>query len=81
MQTGSFPNVRVAQHTTLRVQVPSNHILTQNMYYNYTITQTQVPNYWVLGPSGQHSGGCYCRGRTCQHGAIADRRTNVRLLP
>ena len=36
----------------LRVQVPNNHILTQNLYYNYYYPKTQVPNYGVLGPFG-----------------------------
>ena len=31
----------------------NNQILTQNLYYCYYYTKTQVPNYWVLGPSGK----------------------------
>ena len=40
--------------------------LPQNLYYNSYYPNTQVPNYWVLGPSGirvegegvpQHGGG------------------------
>ena len=35
----------------LRVQVPNDHILAQILYL-FLFNQTQVPNYWVLGPSG-----------------------------
>ena len=34
------------QPTTLRVQVPKNHVLTQNLYYNYYY---QNPKYPILG--------------------------------
>ena len=44
--------VRIRDYVTLRVQVPNNHILTQNLYYNHYYPKPKVPNYWVLGPSG-----------------------------
>ena len=31
---------------TLRVQVPNNHILTQNLYYNYNYPK---PKYLIIG--------------------------------
>ena len=37
---------------TPRVQVPNNHILTQNLFYDYDCPNTQVANDWVLGPLG-----------------------------
>ena len=42
-----FKFTMVMQVQTLRVQVPNNHILTQNQYYNYLLPKAQVPNYWV----------------------------------
>ena len=51
---GSVVLRRGEKDYALRVQVPDNHILTQNLYTLTTITQ--VPNYWVLGPSGTHLG-------------------------
>ena len=38
--------VRVLQNNTLRVQVPNNHILAQNLYYNYYY---QYPKYLIIG--------------------------------
>ena len=41
------------KHNALRVQVPNNHILAQNLYYNYYYPKTQVPNLlgtWTLNP-------------------------------
>ena len=37
---------------SLTVQVPNNHILTQKPVLKSILLKTQVPNYWVLGPSG-----------------------------
>ena len=58
---GSNSNMNTSNHNnnnsnsssdTLRVQVPNNHILTHNLYYNYYHPKPKVPKYWVLGPSG-----------------------------
>ena len=35
-----------ASRVTLRVQVPNNHILTQNLYYSYYY---QTPKYLIIG--------------------------------
>ena len=37
---------------TLRVQVPSNHILTQNLYYNYHYPKPKYPIIVYLDPLG-----------------------------
>ena len=38
---------------TRRVQVPNNHILTQNHVLELLLLlKPQVPNHWVHGPSG-----------------------------
>ena len=40
------PTPTLPRAGTLRVQVPNNHILTQNLYYNYYYPKPfQVPNY------------------------------------
>ena len=36
---------------TLRVQVPNSHILPPTPILQLLIPKSQVPNYWVLGPS------------------------------
>ena len=36
----------VKMNVTLRVQVPNNHILTQNLYYNYNYSK---PKYLIIG--------------------------------
>ena len=36
-----------------KIQVQNNHILAQNLYHDYLLPKSKVPNhYWVLGPSG-----------------------------
>ena len=40
------PHVFPKPHLTLRVQVPNNHILTQNLYYNYYYPN---PKYLLIG--------------------------------
>ena len=37
---------------SLRVQVPNNHILTQNMYHNYYYTKPKYPIIRYLDPLG-----------------------------
>ena len=35
---------------TLRVQVPNNHVLTQNLYYNYYYPKPKYPSIWYMDP-------------------------------
>ena len=37
---------------TLRVQVPNNHILTPNLYYNYYYPNPKYPNIGYMDPLG-----------------------------
>ena len=37
----------------LRVQVPNNHILTQNLYYNYCYPKPKYQNIGYLDPLGE----------------------------
>ena len=41
------------QETTLRVQVPNNHILTQNLYYNYDYPNPTYLNISYMDPLGK----------------------------
>ena len=36
----------------LRVQLPKNHIFTQNLNNNSYFPKAQIPNYWAHGPVG-----------------------------
>ena len=40
---------RQVEVLTLRVQVPNNHILTQNLYYNYYYPNPKYQNIGYLG--------------------------------
>ena len=44
-------NLEEVPHS-LRVQVPNHHILTQNLLLQLLLPNTQIPNYWILGPLG-----------------------------
>ena len=39
--------------STLRVQAPNNHILTQNVYYNYYYAKPKYLNIGYMGPQPQ----------------------------
>ena len=41
---------RLCLQVTLRVQVPNNHILTQNLYYNYYYPNLKYPNIGYMDP-------------------------------
>ena len=43
-------------YITLRVQVPNNHILTQNLYYNYYYPRPKYLNIRYLDPLGKGEG-------------------------
>ena len=60
---------------TLRVQVPNNHILTQNLYYNYYYPK---PKYLIIGymdPLGEDSqlSGRFCMEFVPGFGKLRDR--------
>ena len=42
----------VLQYLTLRVQVPNNHILTQNLYYIYYYPNPKYLNIGYMDPLG-----------------------------
>ena len=42
----------LGKYTTLRVQVPNNHILTQNLYYNCYYPNPKHLIIWYMDPLG-----------------------------
>ena len=44
--------LRIITLRGLRVQVPSNHILIQNLYYNYYYQSPQYPSIGYMDPTG-----------------------------
>ena len=49
---GYLAGLGVGLRFTLRVQVPKNHILTQNLYYNYYYPKPKYQNIGYLDPLG-----------------------------
>ena len=50
MDTVDTKYLHDSKYLTLRVQVPNNHILTQNLYYNYYYPKPKYPNIGYMDP-------------------------------
>ena len=56
-------------YSTLRVQVPNNHILTQNLYYNYYYPNPKCLIIGYMDPLGKYRvSGVYKVCRACRFG-------------
>ena len=59
MQTGDCKEVQKTKPVvSLRVQVPNNHILTQNLYYDYYYPDPKYLIIWYMDPLGLALGPC-----------------------